>query len=183
MSPARSMSGEPRVASRIAALPGTSSEDPEHRPNNIIPIAHLEAGQPCARGARTIPGSTPPPSHCRTIPRGVVIPMARRRRIPGRIATSTRPRRTDPPPAKSSSCSSVNPCASRNCPRGHESSTPGYVKRAELTEGDARDGGERAGRSSGPTPASRQDPRPRQGQGIERVQVSLFLTLVRAISV
>ena len=49
-------------------------------------------------------------------------------RIPGRIATSTRPRRTDPPPAKSSSCSSVNPCASKNCPRGHESSTPEYVK-------------------------------------------------------
>ena len=126
MSPARSMSGEPLQASRIAALPGTSSEDPELRPNNIIPIAHLEAGQPCARGARTIPGSTPHPSHCRTMPPGV-IPVARRR-IPGRIATSTRPRRTDPPRAKSSSCSSVNPCASKNCPRGHESSTRGYVK-------------------------------------------------------
>ena len=126
MSPARSMSGEPRVGSRIPGLPGTSSEDPELRPIMGVLIAHL--GQPCARGARTIPGSTPPPSHCRTIPRGVVIPVARRRRIPGRIATSTRPRRTDPPPAKSSSCSSVNPCASKNCPRGHESSTPGYVK-------------------------------------------------------
>lgn len=129
MSPARSMSGEPLQGSRIAALPGTSSEDPELRPNNIIPIAHLEAGQPCARGARTIPGSTPHPSRCqRMMPVVVVIPVARRRRIPGRIATSTRPRRTDPPPAKSSSCSSVNPCASRNCPRGHESSTPEFVK-------------------------------------------------------
>ena len=69
------MSGEPRVGSRIAALPGTSSEDPELRPNNIIPIAHLEAGQPCARGARTIPGSTPPPFRCqRMMP--VVIPVA-----------------------------------------------------------------------------------------------------------
>ena len=125
MSPTRSMSGEPRVASRIAALPGTSSEDPELRPIMGVLIAHLEAGQPCARGARTIPGSTPPPSRCqRMMP--VVIPASRR--IPGRIATSTRPRRTDPPPAKSSSCSSVNPCASKNCRRGHESSTRGFVK-------------------------------------------------------